>query len=461
MPKFILIRRKAFRDLERDQFSNRFGSQANVRRPYMGIQAGEDVHSTITVVTRDGKKLDLLDLNSVSRTGKTKHYTNFIVQGFQRAAQEKYNIQETWGEEWLNVYGKKPEIFTVSGMLVSSKNFPWESEFWFNYENVLRSTKLAEIGGRIFLEIGNMFYTGYMLDAQATRSYEVENRVPFSFHFYITHVGSFEVSTDIDLKVAINPSDTTAISTIGGPAIDTHDGEYTKLQPSDENSTTYSFTSREVRKWKTVRNSVLSDLAPDLASDPHTAARVYGAWEGDQLPDSYADSLGAGFSGGDAPLGKSESERKDRGTFTPPFPGTTSGKSDFSSALDFLSNAITPDAVGNISQLVGTARQRAQEAIGALTDIGSDLIPEDPLSKLQSALERDLDSLRSAGPGFVRGLTNVLSSDPILSGFGFKAALKKSKRINNMRAATDVMKDHAPTATTPNRFPRPGIFFLP
>lgn len=458
MAKFILIRRTAFKKIEQDQGLHPFRANANIRRPYMGIQAQEERFTTIVVVTKDGQKLDLLDLHSLSQTGRTKNYSNFIVQQVQRVSQEKIQIQETWGEEWLLTYGKKPVVLSISGILVSAKNFPWEAEFWFNYENVLRSTRLAELGARIFMEVDNQYYSGYMVNAQATRHFEVQNQVPFSFNLYATNIGYFDTALEDGKLLNLSPNSTDAFNIRTELKPTTNLSEYAQVSPEDA----ALFPRKDPpRKWRSTRNDVFTDLVPELTDSPHVAAKVYGSWEGTDLPDTYAEELGYGFNDGDPSVGKTVRDRKENGTFTPPFPRTRSGRSEFSDALDFLSDTTTTVQQADLRQLVGTAKETAENRLGNFMKNGEALLHSvNPVERLRSRTERNLNTLQQAGPAFVNGVGNVLNRDPVVSGFGVKTHLRNAIRIGNLSAAQDVTGRNKPHANSYTRFPRPGIFLL-
>ena len=75
----------------------------------MGIQAREDIPSTISVLRKDGSSVDLLDYAARTGNAKTSVYTNFICQKITRVENEKIQIQETWG--------KTISLCSVSGLL--------------------------------------------------------------------------------------------------------------------------------------------------------------------------------------------------------------------------------------------------------------------------------------------------------------------------------------------------------
>lgn len=458
MAKFILIKRTAFKQLEKQHGLHPFRTNSNVRRPYMGIQADEERFSTIVVVTKDGQKLDLLDLHSLSATGRTKNYSNFIVQSVQRVSQEKFQIQETWGEEWLLTYGKKPVVLQVSGILVSAKNFPWEAEFWFNYENVLRSTRLAELGARIFMEVDRMYYSGYMVGAQATKQFEVQNQVPFSFHLFATNIGYFDSAMEDGSTLNIPSTSDAPINVRPNLKPKTNLGEYAQLQPED--ATSFG-TRREPRLWKETRNNVFDDLVPDMHESPHTASKVYGSWEGTELPDSYAEELEAGFSEGDTIFGKGADARKANGTYTPPFARTRAGRSEFTEALDFLSDTTTTFQQTDLRQMVGTLKENAENRLGRFLQNGESLLNSiNPYERLKSRTARNLQTLQEAGPAFINGVANILNNNPVVGGFGVKRHVRNVLTIQNLTSAQDVLNRSRPDGSPPPRFPRPGTFLL-
>ena len=135
----------------------------NVRRPLRGISIKEDTYAVLRVKTATGTDIPLFDSSSpdhVDNIGRSAQYSNFIIQQIQEQRQEKQQIIETFGEDYIFFFGERPRFLNVSGVLVNTKDFNWKSEFWVNYENNLRGTKLVELSTGAKINVPLFINTG-------------------------------------------------------------------------------------------------------------------------------------------------------------------------------------------------------------------------------------------------------------------------------------------------------------
>jgi len=207
MATFIEIQTDAFaRNLEvvKTQLS-----YAGVRRPLRGIEIKEDTYSVIKVLKANGDAIPLTDAGGVkppqsgSSTGagskvppkspersslaSTYNYSNFIIQRIDESRQEKSQIMETFGDAYIFFFGERPRLLNVSGLLFNTADFNWRTEFWYNYENVLRGTKLVEENARMYLFWDDIVVEGYMLQAGARDDAEMPYHIPFNFTLFVTN----------------------------------------------------------------------------------------------------------------------------------------------------------------------------------------------------------------------------------------------------------------------------------
>lgn len=66
-------------------------------------------------------------------------------------------------------------------------DFNWRTEFWYNYENYLRGTKLVEQNARIYLHWDDIVVEGYMLGADAADDADMPYHIPFTFQLFVTN----------------------------------------------------------------------------------------------------------------------------------------------------------------------------------------------------------------------------------------------------------------------------------
>lgn len=174
-----------------------------VRRPFRGVEIKEDTYAVIKVVKSNGDEIPLVDAggpDSPSQTTKgklfvdpytshttTNNYSNFIIQQVQDSRQEKQQILETFGDSYIFFFGERPRVLSVSGLLINTVDFNWRTEFWHNYEHVLRGTKLVEQDARIYLHWDDIIVEGYMIEAMARDDAASPYHVAFSFQLFVTN----------------------------------------------------------------------------------------------------------------------------------------------------------------------------------------------------------------------------------------------------------------------------------
>jgi len=199
-----------FVEIQTDAFANNVNlkklSYAGVRRPFRGIEIKEDTYGVIKVMKADGTEIPLVDAGGpnipkeTNSTGSgstgqqersgyatTYNYSNFIIQQVQDARQEKSQVLETFGDSYVFFFGERPRVLVVNGLLMNTLDFNWRTEFWHNYENVLRGTKLVEQNARIYLYWDDIVVEGYMLGATARDDASMPYHVPFSFQLFVTN----------------------------------------------------------------------------------------------------------------------------------------------------------------------------------------------------------------------------------------------------------------------------------
>jgi hypothetical protein len=160
---------------------------AAVRRPHRGIQIKKDTYGTLSVFDGAGAVIPLTSSSAhLGDPGKVNAYADFIIQKVEESRAEKSQIVETFGADYIFLYGEKPRMVRVSGLLVNTEDFNWRAQFWDNYENYLRGTKLVERNARVVLAYDERALEGYILGADALDDSNEPYQVPFSFNMFVT-----------------------------------------------------------------------------------------------------------------------------------------------------------------------------------------------------------------------------------------------------------------------------------
>jgi hypothetical protein len=214
-----------------------------VRRPFRGFEIKDDTYATLRIIAADGTIIPLVDAGGPisplggeddgtptgeaipSRAGRrvmasTPISSNFIIQSIKDSRQEKFQLMETFGDTYIFFFGERPRILTVQGVLFNTLDFNWRTEFWYNYENNLRGTKLVEQNARVYLGWDDMMVEGYMIGADADDNAEMPYHIPFSFQLFVTN------------HAYLSPY-------LGDPMFPTHDG-VTAMSPSTDSLTVQS-----------------------------------------------------------------------------------------------------------------------------------------------------------------------------------------------------------------------------
>jgi len=186
-----LNREKGGTDLIKDK--EKLANQRRpIRRPYRGIQIKEDRYSTLSVLEPGNKPVPLTSSSDTTgtgvqgKTGKVWEYADYILQGITEQRSEKQQIIETFGDPYVYFFGERPRIVEVRGLLINTEDFNWKSQFWKNYDEFFRGTKLVQRNARVYLSWDTNIIEGYILQAAASETSEEPYSVPFSFQMLIT-----------------------------------------------------------------------------------------------------------------------------------------------------------------------------------------------------------------------------------------------------------------------------------
>ena len=161
----------------------------NVRRPLYGttIKGEQFSHLSMRAIDSDGFVKPLVLNNTSAPGGESVKNSNYIVQGFSVAKQEKMQIIETFGDEYIFFYGERPTVVQVRGFLINTPDFNWRSEWYQNYDNYLRGTKCVERKARVYLYIDGMTFVGYIMNTATQITDAQPSLTPFSFSMLVTN----------------------------------------------------------------------------------------------------------------------------------------------------------------------------------------------------------------------------------------------------------------------------------
>ena len=158
--------------------------QRLARRPMRGIQIKKETFATLSV-TDAALKIK----NSSASPNAPAHFTsNFLLQGVSESRQEKFQPVPTFGATYGYFFGEQPRIVSFSALLLNTADFQWEAEWWANYDQYLRGTRLVDRGIRVSMAYEDVVLEGYIINASVAKSEPNPWAASLSFSMWVVQV---------------------------------------------------------------------------------------------------------------------------------------------------------------------------------------------------------------------------------------------------------------------------------
>lgn len=183
---------------------NRAGRSV-VRRPLRGIEIHDDTYASLRVVQANGQPIAVLD-SGAPYGANTTGYANFLLTSVQESRAEKMQIVETFGDDYIYLFGEKPRMLMCAAVLLNTRDFNWRDEWWYNYENYFRGTKLAELAARCYLSFENLVIEGLMVNCTAAQSANTPYQVDIQFQYYVSRYHATSIANSKTGQYPISPS---------------------------------------------------------------------------------------------------------------------------------------------------------------------------------------------------------------------------------------------------------------
>lgn len=222
MAVFIEAQTDPFAGIMEDQIAGQqaaaAGGAGGVRRPVRGIEIKKDTYAVLRVLKSDGKFINVIDqaggiMEGVDSIARTSNYTNFFIQTVAEERHEKQQIVDTFGDSFIFFFGESPRMTQVSGILLNSNDFNWRNEFWANYDQYFRGTRLVEQNARLYLIYDDIIIEGYMLNAQAQDDSNMPHLIRFSFSMFVTGYSTISKLGDPNFPQTDSSMDYSKVST--------------------------------------------------------------------------------------------------------------------------------------------------------------------------------------------------------------------------------------------------------
>lgn len=227
-PEFILVRTELVDEVKygQDTFFSTFSSAEerraavrqfaeNVRRPMRGLQIKEETFATISVfgvgqtggdqssfidsneanflsgdggvTTASGSTAELLNSSGPPET-RVAYNSNFLLQTVSEQRSEKFQPITTFGATYGFFFGEQPRMVTFNAILLNTADFQWEIEWWANYEETLRGTRLVDKRLRSYMSYDDVILEGYILNAITNKNSSTPHEVNLTFTMWVTGV---------------------------------------------------------------------------------------------------------------------------------------------------------------------------------------------------------------------------------------------------------------------------------
>lgn len=168
--------------------SGQWNQSVAVRRPMRGLQIREPTYSYIRIVDRFGKSFPLMDSGAVADLPKAHAVSNYLLQQLVLTRAERFQVIPTFGDNYVFVYGEQPIQASIVGSLIEAANFTWTTEFWQNYDSLLRASKLADRQARMYLYAKGMIIEGICVGFNNTHIADQPHLVPFNLNVLVTNI---------------------------------------------------------------------------------------------------------------------------------------------------------------------------------------------------------------------------------------------------------------------------------
>lgn len=127
------------------------------------------------------------DIGGLDNTaGESAPYNNnFLVQQVNEIREEKVQILETFGENFVFFFGERPRFVDITGLLLNTQSHQWKQEWWLNYDKYLRGTRCVENQAIVTIHADGVSIAGYILNANCTETSEQPRLAQFSFRMLV------------------------------------------------------------------------------------------------------------------------------------------------------------------------------------------------------------------------------------------------------------------------------------
>ena len=262
-------------------------SQKHVRRPLNGLRPNKNYYATI--MSPNG----MLNSSYIDAKKLTNFNNNFLVQSMTFSRDEKMQVIETFGENYVYFFGNRSPVANFRGLLLNSQTFEWFAEFDTNYVNSFRGTRAAARGQEITITVDGVIYYGHIHNVSYDLNSEQPQSLGVSFSMHVAKVQHLTDPTVIKNKAKSVAEILDEVSNSGADSL----LNTLILGGPQSSSVTRSFASlSDELAFYSTQNSAFSASTSDQASKNTTPSLskvnpIYGNGYRSLFPDEYVNHV--------------------------------------------------------------------------------------------------------------------------------------------------------------------------
>lgn len=183
-----------------------------VRRPAIGLSRHESRFTTIEVIARSdqsdaGTSISLI--NSSYSSGMGRGTANFFIESIAEQDADAATIVSTFSSWMVTANTPRPQLLSVTGVLLDSKNFQWRTEWRENYQRYLKADQCILRRAMVYLTYKNVIFEGYILNSTTQDAAQYSDvAVQLTFTMVVRRIidldlTSIETLSDTQLRQAV------------------------------------------------------------------------------------------------------------------------------------------------------------------------------------------------------------------------------------------------------------------
>ena len=201
---------------------------------------------------------------SISKPVPGLIFDKFSLQSVTENDEERYQLHETFSEEVLFVFGRRPRIWSLAGIVVNSDDANFADELISNYDAYYRGTRVVENRMRTFVFYEDVLIEGTLLGLTVSRNGQIPGAVNASITIVVHERGLIGKNSGDVQDENLAEFLSRAKASLGGEKI-----EPDQIRKQKPTSSRVSSAAASTAAVEALSNAVVAELEQQL-----TAARA-------------------------------------------------------------------------------------------------------------------------------------------------------------------------------------------